>query len=82
LAAGVTFTVRFAPEPPKVMLEFGTSVVLDELPLTVRLPAGVPASPTVKARSPVAVSSFFVWSAMGEMVGGTLLTVTVKLAGA
>ena len=34
-------TVRFAPLPPKVMLAFGTSVVLEELPVTVRLPAAL-----------------------------------------
>ncbi len=34
-------TVRFAPAPPKTMLAFGTSVVLEELPVTFKLPAAV-----------------------------------------
>src|SRR6266540_1546343 len=33
LSAGFTVTVRFAPEPPKLMFALGTSVGLDELPL-------------------------------------------------
>jgi len=52
-AAGVTVTVRLDPEPPKTICEFGTSVVSEELPETVRLPAGVSASATVKASAGV-----------------------------
>ena len=55
LLAGVTVTVRFAPLPPNVMFAFGTSVVLLELPLSVRLLAAVSASPIVKAIAGVAV---------------------------
>src|ERR1051325_230158 len=36
-AAGVTFTVRLAPLPPKIIFAFGTSVVAEELPETVKL---------------------------------------------
>jgi hypothetical protein len=54
---------------------------LDELPLTVRSPAAVPASPTVKETAPVGLSSLVLWLATSEMVGATLLTVTLNLAG-
>jgi hypothetical protein len=69
LAAGVTVTVRLAPLPPKTMFPLGTNPVLEELPLSVRLPAAVSASPTVNAIAPVGVSSLVVWSAMFEIVG-------------
>lgn len=52
-AAGVTVTVRLAPEPPKTMLAAGTKVVLEEAPLTVSEAAAVWAEPTVKASAPV-----------------------------
>ena len=74
-------TVRFAPEPPKVMLVFGTRVVFEEVAVSVRFSAGVPASPTVKGISPVGVLTPVLWSGMSEIVGATLLTVTAKLAG-
>src|SRR5439155_26138249 len=51
--AGVTVTVRFPPLPPNTMFALGTSVGLEELAETVRLPAGVWASLTVKASGPV-----------------------------
>ena len=54
--AGVTTTLRLAPLPPNVMLAFGTSVVFDELPASVKLASGVSASPTVKAIGAVGVS--------------------------
>ena len=54
-AAGVTVTVRLAPLPPNTMFAFGTRAVFDELPDTVRLPAGVSRSPTVKASAAVLV---------------------------
>ncbi len=57
LAAGVTVTVRFAPLPPSTMFALGTSDVLLEVAVTVKLPAAVSTSPTVKARAEVAVSS-------------------------
>ena len=78
LAAGVTVTVRLAPEPPKTTLATGTRAVSDEVAGSVRLPAGVSASPTVKATAPVGVSSLMVWSAMLEMVGASLTAVTVS----
>ena len=53
--AGVTVTVRLAPLPPNTMFPLGTSVTSDELPLTVRLPAPVSTSPTVKLIGPAAV---------------------------
>src|SRR6267143_2540075 len=69
LAAGLTVTVRLAPLPPNTMFALGTSVGLDELPLTVRLPAALSASPTVNAIAPVGVSSLVPWSTMSEIVG-------------
>lgn len=53
----MTVTVRLAPDPPKTMFAVGTSVVFDELPETVRLPAAVSWSPTVKASALVAPPS-------------------------
>src|SRR6266496_2246483 len=70
LVAGATLTVRLAPEPPKTILAFGTSVGFEEEPLTAKLPGAVSASFTVKAIGPVAPSSGMNWSGMLEMVGG------------
>src|SRR5262245_5909037 len=78
LPAGVTVTVRLAPAPPKVMLALGTSVVLDELPLTVRLAAGVSASPMVKVRGATATAADVVWFAMVLTGGGSFTAVTVS----
>src|SRR5687767_11980208 len=55
--AGVMTTFRSAPVPPKVMLAFGTRVVFDELPASVKLPGGVSASAMVNAIGPVGVFS-------------------------
>src|SRR3954466_12496807 len=60
LLAGVTVTVRLAPEPPKMMLPLGTRVGLEDVPLRARLPGAVWASPTVKARGPTGVSSLVI----------------------
>src|SRR5262245_29361744 len=60
LSAGVTVTVRFGPLPPNTTLAVGTNVVLDGVPVTVRLLAAVSASPIVNANAPVAVSSLTV----------------------
>jgi hypothetical protein len=59
-AAGVTVTVRLAPLPPKTMLPFGTRVVLLDVPVSVKFPTGVSASPTVKLIGPMIVSSLVV----------------------
>jgi hypothetical protein len=56
-AAGVTVTVRLAPEPPKTTFEFGTRVGLEDEPLKVRLITAVSISPTVKDIGPTAVPS-------------------------
>ncbi len=77
--AGVMVTVRLAPLPPKTMLALGTSVVLDELPVTSRSAAAVSTSPTVKGMAAVAVSSAVVWSATSEIVGASLTAVTVMV---
>src|SRR6266498_5582887 len=83
LRAGIKATVRFAPEPPKIMLAPGTKVGLDETPETVRLPAAVCASPTVKAMGAVAIPWLVETSAMFEIVGAVfaeVLTVNTKLS--
>jgi hypothetical protein len=54
-ATGVTLTVRLAVEPPKTMLALGTSDGLEEVPVRVRLPAGVSMSPMVNESAAVAV---------------------------
>ena len=69
--------MRLAPLPPNTMLAVGTSVVFDELPVSVSDAAGVSTSPTVKLRAAVAVSSFVVLSVTSEMVGGLLLPTEV-----
>ncbi len=56
-AAGVMVTVRFAPLPPKTMFALGTSAVLLEVAVTVKIAAASSKSPTVKAMALVAVSS-------------------------
>src|SRR3990172_8212466 len=71
-AAGVIVTVRSAPLPPKTMLPPGISAGLEELPLTMRLAAGVWLSPTVKAIGPATLSSAIVTSPTSEIVGGAL----------
>ena len=68
-AAGVRLIVRLAPEPPRTMFAFGTSAVLLEVAVTIRLPAPVSASPTVKAIGPSAVFSSIVWSVTALIVG-------------
>jgi hypothetical protein len=81
LVAGVTVTVRFAPLPPNTIFPFGTSVVLFELPLTVRLPAAVSTSPTVKLRGPVVPFRAIDWFAMSVIVGVSFTALTVKTNG-
>src|SRR6266850_3343535 len=78
LVAGVTVTVRLVPEPPKTMLFVGTSVGLEEPLLKIKLAAAVSASPIVKLRGPVEVSSSMARSARVEMVGEVFTVLTVK----
>src|SRR5258706_309123 len=77
-AAGVTVTVRFAPDPPNIILPIGDKVGLEEAALSVRLPAGVIVSPITKPIGPVELSSFRVWAGMAVMVGGVFSWVTVR----
>ena len=73
-------TVRFEPLPPKRMFAFGTSVGLDDDPLTSRLLAADSASPAVNAIAPVEVSSGVLRSMISEITGGVLLeTVSLML---
>src|SRR3954453_19749678 len=60
------------------MLATGTRPGFDERAGTVRVPAAVSTSPTVKAIAAVAVSSRVVWSVMLEIVGGSLTAVTLR----
>ena len=55
--AGLTVTVRLAPEPPNTIFASGTRALFDEEPVTTRLAAAVSTSPTVKPIAPVGVSS-------------------------
>lgn len=78
---GVTEIVLLAPLPPNVMLALGTTVVLLEVALTVRLLVAVSASPIVKEIGPTGVSCNVDWSAIAEIVGGVFagaVTVSVK----
>ena len=52
---GVSVAVLFDPLPPKTILDTGRSVVLLDAAESVRLPAEVSISPTVKAIAEVAV---------------------------
>src|SRR5262245_66310375 len=69
-AAGVTVTVRLAPLPPKRMLRKGTSVGLDDPPLSIRVPAGVWAPPTVNVSGPVARCGGSGWWALPGVADG------------
>src|SRR5438093_13271433 len=85
LRAGVTVTVRFAPEPPKTMLATGIKAGLEDVLERIRLPAAVCASPTVKAIGAVGIFWLVDRSAMLEIVGAVLavgMTVDTTLAGA
>src|SRR5437868_3895268 len=75
-AAGVTVTVRFAPLPPNTIFAFGTSVVDDDEPETVRLEAAVSASPTVDHTSQPPSPFDPLCPAMAVIVGGVLVPVT------
>src|SRR5437867_2516502 len=70
--AGVMVTVRLAPLPPKARFALGTRIVFAELPLTVRLPAAVSASSTVKAMAPDAVFIAVLCAEMLVIVGAVL----------
>src|SRR5205823_12790233 len=69
-AAGVTVTVRPAPEPPMVTFPFGTIAGFDDWTLTTRLPAAVSASPTVNPTGPTAIPVVVCWFDTSEIVGG------------
>ena len=58
--AGVTVMVRLEPEPPKAMPLLGTNVGFEEVPDTVRLPAEVSWSLTVKLHAPVELPAVMV----------------------
>src|SRR5213594_3387623 len=70
LVSGVMVTVLLAPEPPKTILAFGTSVWLEENPANTRSPGAVSASLIVKGMGPVEFPSVIVWFGILEMKGG------------
>src|SRR5262245_65770048 len=78
VGAGVTVRVRLMPLPPNARFVVGTSVGLDELPLTVRLAAAVSRSPMVKASGPAGAPTGVDWLAMLDTVGASLTAVTVS----
>ena len=73
LLSGVTVTVRFSPVPPRVIFASGTTVVSEEVAVTVKLDAAVLSSDMVKARTPVSKSSLMLWVETVEMLGAVLL---------
>src|SRR6266568_1565453 len=79
-AAGVRVTVRLLPLPPKTMLALGRRAVFEELPETVRLPAAVSRSATVKGIGPVGILTNVLVAAIAEMSGEVFAgrTVTTK----
>ena len=78
--AGVTVTVRFAPEPPKTMLFVGTKVGFDELFDKTRLPSEVSGSPMVNGIAAVGVLTAVLWLPMSLIVGDCEAAVsTIKL---
>ena len=72
-------TVLLAADPPKTILDTGRSVVLLDAAESVRLPAEVSISPTVKAMAEVAVPEVVVWFEIDEAVGRSLTELTVKV---
>jgi hypothetical protein len=82
LVRGYRLTVRLLPLPPKTILEFGTSPMLDEVPERTKTSAAVSKSLIVKGIV-TAISSLVATPGMLEMVGGlftmnTLLKTLVK----
>jgi hypothetical protein len=67
--AGVTVTVRLAPEPPKSIFPFGTKVVSVDTAHSVRFAAGVSASLTVNGSGAVDWPTETVWAGIVEIVG-------------
>src|SRR5436190_11515856 len=63
--------VRVAPDPPSVMLAFGTSAVFDDVALSVSAVSGVSRSPIVKLTGTVAVFTFVVTLAIAVIVGAS-----------
>jgi len=59
-AAGVSVTVAVRPRPAKNDVRVGHQGLIRRTPLTVKLPAGVSTSPTVKLIGPTAVPELVV----------------------
>ena len=80
LLAGLTVTLRLAPEPPKTILAFGTRVVSDELAVRTKALAAVSASPMVKGKAAVELFAAMLWFATSVMVGAVFVTVRMKVS--
>lgn len=78
LGAGEMVTVLAEPVPPKEMLLFGTSAVLEEVPDTDKLPSGVSISVTVKGIAGVEVSSAVLLSVRSDIVGRSFTELTFR----
>src|SRR5690242_14780216 len=70
--------VRFVPEPPRVMLLFGTRAELPEVAVTTRLLVALSMSPTAKLIGPRVESSLIFFPLRLEMKGGSLTGVTLR----
>src|ERR1043166_3561953 len=81
LGLGMIVTVQSAPLPASWIFWLGTRLVFAELAVTIRLPAGLSTSWTVKEIGPLGVSSLILTLSIGLTVGGSFtgLTVTKKL---
>ncbi len=71
-------TLRLASVPPNTMLASATSVASEDVPESVRLPAGVSGSPMVKAIAAVGIFSSVLWGPIALMVGGSFTALTVN----
>src|SRR5947207_15553934 len=72
---GVIVTFRLVPEPLKMIFVLGTSVGLDDPPLTDKFAVGRATSLSVKLIGAVAVLCTIVWSPIGEILRLSFTTI-------
>src|SRR4030095_6597757 len=72
--AGVRTAIRFDPLPENETLPEGITAGFSEYMLTVKLPAGVSPSPTVKGIAAVGVFTVVIWFGTLEMLGAPTMT--------
>src|SRR3954467_4262080 len=75
--AGMTVTV-WTPELKQMMLAFGTRVGLEEVPLRVKPPTEVSASPMLIRNGPTGISTSVLLFGMAAIVGGLFTAPTAK----